>query len=101
AVMLLRIGRSAALAVLVAMGKVGCGDDSVKPALPVVVERVVSDVDGRALEGEYARTWHIQPNGLGDAPTIQAGLDSAQAGDDVLLASGHTLGRPKVRAASR
>lgn len=35
-----------------------------------------------------ARTWHIRPDGAGDAPTIQAGIDSAQAGDTVLLAPG-------------
>ncbi|RPJ42375.1 MAG: hypothetical protein EHM19_10520, partial [Candidatus Latescibacterota bacterium] len=35
-----------------------------------------------------ARTWHIQPDGLGDAPTIQAGVDSALSGDTVLVASG-------------
>jgi hypothetical protein len=32
-----------------------------------------------------ARTWHVP----GDAPTIQAGVDSASAGDDVLVAPGH------------
>jgi len=35
-----------------------------------------------------ARTWHVAPDGSGDAPTVQAGIDSAQAGDDVLLAPG-------------
>jgi len=35
-----------------------------------------------------ARTWHIRPDGSGDAPTIQAGIDSATAGDEVVLASG-------------
>lgn len=35
-----------------------------------------------------ARTWYIEPGGTGDAPTIQAGIDSAAAADTVLLASG-------------
>ena len=35
-----------------------------------------------------ARTWHITPDGTGDAPTIQAGIDSAAVGDTVLLHSG-------------
>jgi predicted outer membrane repeat protein len=35
-----------------------------------------------------ARTWYVKPDGTGDAPTIQAGIDSARAGDDVLLAAG-------------
>ncbi len=35
-----------------------------------------------------ARTWHIKPNGTGDAPTIQAGIDSASAGDSILVAVG-------------
>jgi hypothetical protein len=35
-----------------------------------------------------ARTWHIRPDGTGDAPTIRAGIDSAAAGDTVLLGNG-------------
>jgi hypothetical protein len=35
-----------------------------------------------------ARTWHILPDGTGDAPTIQAGIDSAVAGDTVSLGNG-------------
>ena len=35
-----------------------------------------------------ARTWYITPDGTGDAPTIQAGVDSAAAGDIVMLACG-------------
>lgn len=35
-----------------------------------------------------ATTWLVQPDGTGDAPTIQAAFDSAQSGDDVLLAPG-------------
>ncbi len=35
-----------------------------------------------------ARTWYIQPDASGDAPTIQAGVDSSAAGDTVLVAAG-------------
>jgi Periplasmic copper-binding protein (NosD) len=35
-----------------------------------------------------ARTWYILPDGTGDAATIQAGVDSAAAGDIVLVAPG-------------
>jgi hypothetical protein len=35
-----------------------------------------------------ARTWYVRPDGLGDASTIQAAVDSAAAGDTLLLADG-------------
>lgn len=35
-----------------------------------------------------ARTWYIMPDGTGDAPNIQAGIDSAGVGDTVLVACG-------------
>ncbi|MCH7548413.1 MAG: right-handed parallel beta-helix repeat-containing protein [Candidatus Krumholzibacteriota bacterium] len=42
--------------------------------------------------GAHARTWLIQPDGSGDAPTIQAGVDSTVDGDVVVLASGTFTG---------
>ena len=46
-------------------------------ALALVIPGVVS-----------ARTWLVNSTGTGDAPTIQAGVDSAAAPDTVLLADG-------------
>lgn len=36
-----------------------------------------------------ARVWYIKPDGSGDAPHIQAGIDSSAAGDTVLVAQGY------------
>jgi hypothetical protein len=36
----------------------------------------------------WARTWEITVDGLGDAPTIQAGLDSSAVGDTILVDPG-------------
>jgi hypothetical protein len=35
-----------------------------------------------------SRTWYIKEGGGGDAPTVQAGVDSAAAGDTVLVGAG-------------
>jgi hypothetical protein len=38
--------------------------------------------------GSLAATWYVTPDGTGDVPTIQAAVDSASAGDVILLADG-------------
>lgn len=38
------------------------------------------------------RVWYILPDGSGDAPTIQSGIDSATASDTVMLANGTFTG---------
>jgi len=38
--------------------------------------------------GSEARTWYVKPDMTGDAPTIQAAIDSAASDDSVLVASG-------------
>ena len=40
------------------------------------------------LTGNGFRTWHIRPDGTGDSPTVQAGIDSSWDGDVVLVAPG-------------
>lgn len=41
-----------------------------------------------AASPAFARTWHITSDGLGDAATIQAGVDSSAVGDTVLVGPG-------------
>ncbi|MCK4546467.1 MAG: right-handed parallel beta-helix repeat-containing protein [Candidatus Eisenbacteria sp.] len=36
-----------------------------------------------------ARTWHVLPDGSGDAPTIAAAVDSCAAGDSVFISNGN------------
>jgi hypothetical protein len=38
--------------------------------------------------GAFSRTWYVRNDGTGDAPTIQAAVDSASSGDTVLVGPG-------------
>ena len=51
------------------------------PLIPVLY-LLVSPVSSQA------RTWNITSDGLGDAPTIQAGIAAASVGSTVILARG-------------
>ncbi len=43
---------------------------------------------GVALIANASRTWRVRPDGSGDAPTVQAGIDSSEDGDVVLVGPG-------------
>jgi predicted outer membrane repeat protein len=45
-----------------------------------------------AVESTAARTWRVDASGTGDAPTIQAAVDSSGPGDTILLAPGTYTG---------
>jgi hypothetical protein len=51
-----------------------------------------SDDDGIGDACEIFRSWYVKPDGSGDAPTIQAAIDSAVDYDTVLVAAGTYTG---------
>lgn len=52
---------------------------------PVIVAALILCASVQSVK---ARTWHIYSDGSGDAPTVAAAIDSAAAGDTVLVAPG-------------
>jgi hypothetical protein len=44
-----------------------------------------------------ARTWRVTEDGGGDAPTIQAAVDSAAAGDSILVAPGKYFSKQEIQ----
>jgi parallel beta helix pectate lyase-like protein len=64
----------------------GCGLGHIRPyvgPILLLLNGLVPPLD--------ARTWRVNVAGTGDAPTIQAAIDSASAGDTVLLGPGTYL----------
>jgi len=55
-----------------------------KPISAVIVTVCLSTLSSPA----YSRTWYVTPDSTGDAPTIRAAIDSAEVGDEVLVAPG-------------
>lgn len=47
--------------------------------------------------GAFSRTWYVRNDGTGDAPTIQAAVDSAMAGDTIFVGPGmHMYSLPVI-----
>jgi hypothetical protein len=56
--------------------------------LPVPKAAIVAAVLVFCCAGAAARTWHVEVDGSGDVPTIQAAADSASPGDEILVGPG-------------
>lgn len=59
-----------------------------RKTIVVVVEAAIAFIVLSVNHG-YSRTWYIKADQSGDAPTIEAAVDSASSGDTILVAAGH------------
>jgi len=62
--------------------------DSVSAVVTIRYALLVVAALSAAGTPALGRTWYILPDGSGDAPTIQAGIDAATDGDVILVAAG-------------
>ncbi|MEE8576871.1 MAG: right-handed parallel beta-helix repeat-containing protein, partial [candidate division Zixibacteria bacterium] len=60
---------------------------------PFVYNPDQDDLDNDGIgDACETRVWYVKPDGTGDAPTIGAAYDAANAGDTILLAAGTFIG---------
>lgn len=64
--------------------------------LKFIVAIMISSSLLAAASPSLAKTWRVTSTGSGDAPTIQAGIDSSVAGDTVLVTTGTFTGPGNV-----
>ena len=68
----------------------------------VPIHRAAAILFATLLSGPaLARTWSVLPDGSGEAPTIQAAVDSADDGDTISLGDGTFTGDGNRGSASR
>ena len=73
---------------VIVTGMTSSSDFPVTPGASDEILDGVADAFLTRMDLPGPRIWFIHPDGSGDAPTVQAGIDSAQIGDFVLLAPG-------------
>jgi hypothetical protein len=55
---------------------------------PIKITPIIAFILLGVAASAAAKTWYVRPDGTGDAPTIQAAVDSATGGDIVMLSDG-------------